>query len=659
MTDLGRGYGSQGSEPWRPGDPAYDGQQQPPLPDPQDGSWQQQPGPAQQGYPQQQAQQQYGQEPYPQQGRQQYPQGQQQYGQQYGQQGYPQQGYLQQQAQQQYGQQGYPQQPDPMQQGGQQGYPQQPDPMQQGGQQPNPAQQGYPQQGQPQQGQPQYGQGQQSYGRPNPQQPGQQQYGQGGEQQNPVQQQGYPQQPGQPQYGQQQRSVPQARRAPAPAPAPAPVPAGPGPDGIDWEAEAAALEAGGAGAPAPAEPLEEDWAAHEDGYRDDHEDEHRDLGFLGEEDTSREAQRKRKESGKKSGRRNGGACLVVALVLMGGVAGGGWWGYGFYQSHFGPPADFKGVGAGTVNVEIKSGASGGQMGVALKAVGVVKSVEAFTAAYGKNPKSGGIQAGFYTMHREMSAEEAVKLLVDANGGDTLILQEGLTSAEIYTKIDAKLGQAKGTTAAVAKAQVADLGLPPYANGNVEGFLFPTRYGVAKDMKPVDLLKQMVAKATEEYNNLKLDDAAKQVGLKNAYEVVIEASILQREGNNSADFGKMARVIQNRLTTDATHHTLGMDTTLQYSLGRKDFNSKEINDGSNPYNTYINAGLPPTPISNPGEDAINAVLHPADGQWLYFIAMTTNETLFSDTYAEHLKNVQKYCTDGGKGFDKQAGHCVVK
>ncbi|MFC9327741.1 endolytic transglycosylase MltG [Kitasatospora sp. NPDC057015] len=642
MTDLGRGYGSQGSEPWRPGDPVYGGQQQP-VPGQEDGGWQQQ-SPAQQPDPFNQGGQQYGQHGYPQQGQPQYGQGQQQYGQQgqpYG------------QGQQQFGQQGYQQQPNPMQpnpvqqgqqyvqgqqQYGQQGYQQQPDPMQ-----PNPVQQGQ-----------QYGQGQQQ----GQQQYGQQAYPQQGRPQAPGQlppQQGQPQQgfPGQqqPPFDQQPRPVQQARR-PQQA-----EPVGPGPDGIDWEAEAAALEAGGA-APAEAEPDAEQWDAAEDEYQDEPEEEQ--GSFLGAEDDSREGKRKRKESGKKSGRRNGGACLLVALVLLGGVAGGGWWGYGFYQSHFGPPPDYKGEGTGTVSVEIKPG-SLGQMGLALKNAGVVKSVDAFTAATEKDPvKAKSIQPGFYTLHREMSAEAAMKILVDSAGGDTLILQEGLSSAEIYAKIDDKLKQAKGTTAGVAKAQVADLGLPAYANGNPEGFLWPARYAVGEGMKPVDLLKQMVAKSAEEYQSMNLDAAAQKIGLKNAYEVVIEASILQKEGNNSADFAKMARTIQNRLADQAqTQHRLGMDTTLQYSLGRKNLTTKDMDDASNKYNTYLNAGLPPTPISNPGEDAIKAVLNPAEGKWLFFIAMSPTETRFADTYTEHLVNVQKYCTDAGQGFDKARGHCTTK
>ncbi|MFD0274768.1 endolytic transglycosylase MltG [Kitasatospora sp. NPDC127111] len=403
-------------------------------------------------------------------------------------------------------------------------------------------------------------------------------------------------------------------------------------------------------------PAEDEWDDHQDDYAADGEDEQ--GGFLGEEDNSREGKKKRKEKGKKAGRRNGGACLLVALVLMSGVAGAGWWGYGFYQDHFGPPPDYVGAGTGSVQVQIKQGSSGGQMGLALKEAGVVKSVEAFTKAFDKNPKSTTIQWGTYSMPKEMSAEAAVQNLVDANGGNKLILQEGLTSAATYAKIDEKLQLPKGTTAGVAKAQIANLGLPAYANGNIEGFLWPTRYSIADGMKPEDLLKDMVKNATERYAGL--DAEASKIGLKNGYEVVIEASILQAEGNNPADFAKMAKTIQNRLADDGiVKHRLGMDTTLQYSLGRKQLDKKDIDDGSNKYNTYINPGLPPGPISNPGDDALKAVLHPADGKWLYFIAMSPTETRFAETDKEHAANVEEYCKAAGQAYDKARGHCTTK
>ncbi|WP_369184510.1 endolytic transglycosylase MltG [Streptomyces sp. Y1] len=604
MTDLGRGYGPQG-EPWHPGDPGYGGQQ--PVPGQQDGQWQQQyQQPQQQGYQQPMApqgqypQQQAPQPMSPQMSQQGYPQGGGQYGQQQGYQG---------------GQQAYPQQGQSF--GGQQGF------------QPQAPQQGqYPQQQMPQQ------------------------------MSQPMPQQGYPQGGGQ--YGQQQmpQQVQQAQQ-------PEPV-SGPGPDGIDWEAEAAALEAGADPVGGAHEAEAEEWDGHPEDHLDGHhedgayleEEAEHEGGFLGVEDESRDAKKKRKEKSKKSGRRNGGACLVVALVLLGAVGGAGWWGYGFYQDHFGPPPDFSGEGSGSVQVEVEKGAVGGQIGLKLKNAGVVKSVDAFTKACDADKKCQNIQPGFYALKKEMSAASAVQSLVDQMGGAALVLPEGLNSSEIYAKIDGKLKLAPGTTAGVAKAQAGSLGLPAYANGNVEGFLWPTRYNISDGMKPEDLLKQMVKNATEKYANL--DAQASQAGLKNGYEVLIEASILQREGNNVGDFAKMAKTIQNRLANEPeTHHRLGMDTTLQYSLGRKELTKKDMDDASNKYNTYLNAGLPPTPISNPGDDAINAVLHPADGKWLYFIAMSASDTRFAETAKEHYANVEEYCKNAGQGFDKERGHCTSK
>ncbi|MGW6915924.1 endolytic transglycosylase MltG [Kitasatospora sp. NPDC054939] len=570
MTDLGRGYGPQGSE-WDPGDPGYGGQQQ--IPGRQDGPWQQHPpyGGADQGRPAHWA----------------------------------------------------PQAVPP---------------------------QGMPAQGMPAQGiPPQAGSGHGLAGGPQ-QVPWDVPGGHAPPQQHlPPQQQYAPPQAGAAQGGPWQQE----------APAPVQV-AGPGPDGIDWEAEAAALEAGGhpadirpgyADEPGGAGPEEDEAAAGQDasGERD---------GLFGDGDRSREARRRSQAKGQKSRRRNGGACLVVALVLIGATGGACWWGYGVYQDRFGPAPDFVGQGSGSARVEIKKGAVGSQMGAALKEAGVVKSVKAFTDACAKNPKCTTIQPGTYRMPKEMSAEAAVANLVEANGGEKLIIQEGLTSTATYAKIDEKLQLPKGTTAAAAKARIGDLGLPAYARGNIEGFLWPARYSISEGMKPEELLKDMVKNAVDRYAGL--DAEAARIGLKSGYEVVIEASILQAEGDNPADFAKMARTIQNRLADKGKiNGKLGMDTTLQYALGRKVLSSKDIHDASNKYNTYYNPGLPPGPISNPGEDAIKATLNPADGKWLYFIAMPPNGTKFAETDAEHAANVEAYCTAKGQKFDKVAIHCTAK
>jgi UPF0755 protein len=487
-------------------------------------------------------------------------------------------------------------------------------------------------------------------------------------QQQPMPQVGYPQQahpqgmPGGPAAPGRMPGQP-ARHQQLPDPQAAP--AGPGPDGIDWEAEAAALDN-----PVEADGYAEDEyvdeaAAYAEGeYAEDEyvdgefaEDGEERSSFLGERDDSDEAAAERKAKGKKTGRRNGGACLLVALVLLGGLGGAGWWGYGFYQSNFGPPPDYTGSGSGKVNVQIQDGATASDMGKALMDAGVVKSVGAFTAAYTRAGKM--LQPGYYIMASQMSGDAAVAEMISEAGGDALIIPEGKTAAEIYKLIDKKLKLSDGTTAAAAKANINNFGLPQYANGNIEGFLWPTKYSVSQGMKPEDLLKQMVTNAVNEYNQLGLDAGAQQIGLKNAYEVLTEASILQAEGNNTADFGKMARAMYNRLTTSVTNHTLGLDTTLQYSVGSKQLTDAQIHDGSNKYNTYINPGLPPTPISNPGEDALKAVLSPTPGNWVYWIAMSSTDTRFSDNKADFANNVKQYCAQNNMAFDAASTTCKSK
>lgn len=473
---------------------------------------------------------------------------------------------------------------------------------------------------------------------------------QGGWQQPHPQQ--YPQQPYPPQYPQQpfpQQQPPPHQQQPPQHQQPPQQPRQPGPrpfpqqpqSGFDWEAEAAALEQP-SGGPDP-----------EDRWLDDEEPEEEPEGsFFGDQDDSRGAERRRKQQGKKSGRRNGGACLVVSVILVGILGGGGYYGYTFYQDHFGPPPDYSGTGTGSVQVEIPEGATGTQMGAALKQAGVVKSVDAFVKAYNANDKAPTIQAGFFTMHLQMSAAEAVRFLIDSAGGNVLRIPEGRRATEIYAMIDAKLKLDKGTTAAVAKQQTKALGLPAWAHGNIEGFLYPARYSIGKTTKPLSLLKQMVANANDEYTKLGINDAAaKRAGLDSGYQVLIDASIVQAEGFDSNDFGKVARVIYNRLHWQGQPHTLGMDSTLNYARGISTLNNSQADTRfKSPYNTYINPGLPPGPIGNPGEDALKAVLNPEPGDWHYFTTVKGHETRFEVTEAEHARDVQEFNRNqqGGTG-----------
>ncbi|MFD7510935.1 endolytic transglycosylase MltG [Streptomyces sp. NPDC059853] len=575
MTEYGRGPGAQG---WQPEDPLYGDQ---------DWAEQQRAQGAQQGqgdpYGSWDA---YGQQQYPEQ--QAYPQQHdpyQQYPQQ--QQPYPQQQQFHQQDQQ--GQQGYYQQPGQEQGWDAQGGPYYADPyaQQQGG--------GYHQQGY----QDPYGAQQQGYAAPQAYQDRQQagQPQQAG--QYPPQQQHHPQQPQQPEPAAR-------RRRPEPDPADGP---GPDPD-TGWD-------------PGP-DQGEADFFSRAD-ENDDWDDEPR----------GRERRGGKGKSKTKGKQRNGCACLIVAVVLAGGLGGAAYYGYDFYQSRFGPAPDYAGEGSGEVQVTIPSGASLSQMGNLLKEADVVKSHDAFVAAATKDGVA-PIQAGVYTLRQQMSADAAVAMLTDPAQLNTLIIAEGMRASQIYTAIDLKLELEEGTTEEVAES--SDIGLPEWAEDDVEGFLFPARYDVGDNTTPESLLSEMVDRAEAEFEEIDLEGQAEALGFT-PREVIIIASLVQAEAQLPEEFGKVSRVIYNRLDIG---QKLEFDSTINYVRDDPslDVSFEDVKLDS-PYNTYQVKGLPPGPINNPGHQAFEAASNPTEGTWLYFVTVKPGDTRFETDFEKHEEHVRDF------------------
>ncbi|MFF0591583.1 endolytic transglycosylase MltG [Streptomyces sp. NPDC003781] len=368
--------------------------------------------------------------------------------------------------------------------------------------------------------------------------------------------------------------------------------------------------------------------------------------------------RRTRGGGKPKKRRSGCACLVVCLVLGGGVAGVGYFGYQFYQDRFGAAPDYAGDGNGEqVTVTIPKGAGGSTIGQELKRQGVVKSVDAFIAAQQSNPRGKSIQDGVYTLQKEMSADSAVELLLSPKSRSNLIIAEGKRNADVYKLIDKRLEVKDGTTAKVAKSEYKSLGLPEWALNHkdvkdpLEGFLYPSSYSAAKGQKPEDVLKQMVARATEQYEKIGLEQKAEGLGLEGPWELLTAASLVQAEGKTHDDFRKMAEVIYNRLKSDntETNQKLQFDSTFNYLMGQSKIHisESEINSNMDPYNTYTNTGLPPGPIGNPGEEALQAALNPTKDGWIYFVATDgVEKTEFAKTHAEFLKLKDKFDAASG-------------
>ncbi|MFJ6699711.1 endolytic transglycosylase MltG [Streptomyces sp. NPDC091272] len=358
--------------------------------------------------------------------------------------------------------------------------------------------------------------------------------------------------------------------------------------------------------------------------------------------------------GKKKSR-NGCACLVVSAVLLGGLGGVAYVGYDFWQARFGAAEDYSGEGTDPVQIEVKKGADGNEIANTLKKMGVVKSVSAFTAEMGKDPKKGNsIQVGVYTMKKEMSAKAALELMLNPASRNNYNLPPGTRNLTVYAELDKRLELKPGTTKAVAKAQAKNLGLPawvpndPELKDPLEGFLYPATYPVAKGTKPEEVLKKMVAEANQHYAQQDLAGEAQKLGLKSPFELLTVASLVQKEGKYAHDFGKVARVVYNRIKPDnqETVGRLEFDSTVNYFKATSTLDIGSVDEArkfNDPYNTYglNHKGLTPGPISNPGDEALTAAINPTPGPWYYFVSVTSEKTLFAATNAEHEKNRREY------------------
>ncbi|MER6916294.1 endolytic transglycosylase MltG [Streptomyces sp. NPDC000594] len=342
--------------------------------------------------------------------------------------------------------------------------------------------------------------------------------------------------------------------------------------------------------------------------------------------------------------RNGVACLVVAAVLAGGVGTVGYFGYQFWEGRFGPAPDYSGSGSGTVQVEIPQGAVGSEIGRILKKNGVVKSVDAFVSAQGNNPKGQSVQAGVYTLKKEMSGASALEAMLRPESRNALIIPEGRRNAWVYQQIDKRLELEPGTTQKVAREEAGQLGLPKWATGHpklkdpLEGFLFPASYPVAKGTEPEKVLKRMVARAVTEYGRIDLAKEARELGLKGPWQLITVASMVQAEGKTDDDFRKMSEVVYNRLKPGNTQSNgkIEFDSAYNYLKGKSEIkiSLNEIRNDPDVYNTYYHEGLPPGPIGNPGMQALEAAIDPTDDGWYYFVATDgMNKTEFAKTLSE--------------------------
>ncbi|MFE5028538.1 endolytic transglycosylase MltG [Streptomyces sp. NPDC056656] len=240
-----------------------------------------------------------------------------------------------------------------------------------------------------------------------------------------------------------------------------------------------------------------------------------------------------------------------------------------------------------------------------------------------------------------AAAVVVPLLLPHHGGgdkrpQVLTVPEGWRAGQVYEALDKALGVPAGTSKkAVPKA---GLKLPGDAGGNPEGYLFPATYPLNDQSTPAGLLSYMVDTANRKLNGSQVTAGADRDAV-NPYRALTIASIVEAEAATKEDMGKVARVIYNRLDRGMP---LQMDSTINYGLNRSTLDTT-IKDtrAENPYNTYVRMGLPPTPIANPGVEAMKAAISPPQGDWVYFVTVKPGDTRFTADFNEQRANVAEF------------------
>jgi UPF0755 protein len=343
------------------------------------------------------------------------------------------------------------------------------------------------------------------------------------------------------------------------------------------------------------------------------------------------------------------AVLIAAAVVVGGFYFAVTRGVELIRDQFSTAEDFGGPGRGKVTFEVHEGDSLAAMGRNLKKQGVVASVQAFTEAAAAEPASTGIQVGFYRLQKEMPAADALEVLVDPDNilKNTVTVPEGLRVADIVDVLADKTDFSKAQYEKVL-ANPEGLGLPGYANGNAEGYLFPSTYDLGPKETPESILRSMVARWQQAADKADLEGRAEELGYTPG-ELMIVASLVEAEAARDEDRGKVARVIYNRLEGDETNGLLQIDASVNYGLQQElgvALTTEQLQQDT-PYNTYTRPGLPPTPIEAPGDAAIAAAADPTEGDWYYYVTtnLRTGETKFASDYDEFLgykREFQQYC-----------------
>lgn len=318
--------------------------------------------------------------------------------------------------------------------------------------------------------------------------------------------------------------------------------------------------------------------------------------------------------------------VAVAVVAIAAVAT--WFWYAVYRDRSAPKTE--------THVVVPQGATVGEIGRQLAGAGAIDNALAFRLLARLRGEESAVRAGEYRFAAHRTLDEVLRALV-TGGAQVAVwvtIPEGYTSRQIARRLgEAGVGSAADFARAFARDSIVVDGT---RTKNMEGYLFPSTYLTPLGSSPAQVERQM---SGEFLRQLPRDAAARARRLHvNVPQAVAVASLVEREAKVEADRPLIAGVIYNRLRLQVP---LQIDATIEYALPEYktalSFADLKIDS---PFNTYTHAGLPPTPIANPGLPSLEAALHPANTQYLYYVYCGQGRHVFADTLAQHQANVAR-------------------
>ena len=319
----------------------------------------------------------------------------------------------------------------------------------------------------------------------------------------------------------------------------------------------------------------------------------------------------------------------LTLILLAAWAAGVF--YLQYQKALNAPLVAEGDGI----ITVKRGDTLASLNHELVQRGVIHSDWVLPVYARLNPQAANIKAGDYRIDASASLPS---LMNDITNGKVVVYNITVVEGKTFKDLRASLVQTAGIEHTLNDKTDAQIATLLGIDGSPEGWFMPETYQFHRGSSDLELLKRMYGEMQRTLEQ-EWPNRADGLPLANPYQALILASIIEKETGVASERPQIAGVFVRRLQKDMLLQT---DPSVIYGAAdyHGDLTRKHLQTDT-PYNTHINKGLPPTPIALPGKASIQAALHPADGDSLYFVADGKGSHTFSATYEEHQQAVARY------------------